>query len=78
MTEEQAKNIDPAFAEAELRRLQSEAERNHSERLKLELEAEEVRKHLNQKWYSGRFFVEAIVGGLVAAALLTAWTIEVF
>lgn len=55
----------------------SESERlcNEAEKQKLERETELLEKQLSQKWYSGRFIVQAVVGGAVAAGLLAVWAI---
>lgn len=66
---------DPQIAEAELRRLNSEAARNEAEREKLNLEALEAKLRLGQKWYKGRILIQLVVGGVVAAALLASWVI---
>ena len=60
---------------AEIRRIESEIAKNEAERIKLIRESEEVGKRLSQKWYSARFLIEAVVGGIVVAALMTAWGI---
>ncbi len=64
--------------QAEIQQLNSEAERNKAEEKKLELETLELQKRLNQKWFSGRVFIEATIGGVVGAALLAAWLIGYF
>ena len=67
-------NIDSRGAHVEastdLNRLKSEAEID-----KLRLEAEELRERINkaQKWYTGRYLVEALIGGVVAGALFMSW-----
>ncbi len=66
------------LSEAERRRLESEIAKNEAERIKLMYEANEAKKRLRQKWYSGRFLVQATVGGLVASALLATWSIGYF
>jgi hypothetical protein len=44
---------------------------------KLRLEAEELRERIERgkKWYTGRYLVEATIGGLVAGALFVSWFI---
>src|SRR4029077_17814783 len=44
-----------------------------AEKGKIELEAKEIERRLKGRWYDGRFFVQAIVGAVVAAALLATW-----
>lgn len=61
--------------ELEDQRLASEIARNEAERDKLLREADEVNRRLEQRWYSGRVFLQAVVAGVVAAGLLTAWGI---
>lgn len=64
--------------QAEIQQLQSEAERNKAEKKKLELETLELQKRLKQKWFSGRIFLQASIGGVVGAALLVAWLVGYF
>src|SRR5687767_11843882 len=40
---------------------------------KVELEAAELERKLNRKWYRARFFIETVVGAVVASALVATW-----
>lgn len=64
--------------QAEIQRLLSETEKNLAEKKKLELESAELRKRLNRNWFTGRAFIEALIGGVVGAALLAAWLVGYF
>lgn len=41
----------------------------------LELQARELESRLNTRWFEGRFLVQSLVGGAVAAGLFSAWMI---
>lgn len=56
----------------------SERDKNLSEKAKLELEAQEIKQRLSSRWYKNRIAIEAIVGGVVASALLAVWLINYF
>jgi hypothetical protein len=74
-------NIDPEapdISEVNLRRLESEIAKNKADQQKSEIEAEEIRKRLNQKWYASRIFVQTGIGAIVSAALITAWFVGFF
>jgi hypothetical protein len=45
---------------------------------KLETESQEVRRRIEVKWYQGRFLIQSVVGGTVAAALFVTWFIGFF
>jgi DNA repair exonuclease SbcCD ATPase subunit len=75
MPDSDAKSPQAASADLRTRRFESEAARNEAERLKLEAETAELRQRLGQKWYSGRLFLQATVGGIVASALMATWVI---
>ena len=68
----------PNISDVNLRRLESEIAKNKAERQKFEIEAEEIRKRLIQKWYEGRIFVQTGIGAIVAAALIAAWFVGFF
>ncbi len=63
---------------AQARKILADARKIEAEANRLELEATEIKQRIDQKWYKGRFFVEAIVGGVVAAGLLSGWFIQYF
>lgn len=63
---------------AQARKILAHARKVEAEANRLELEATEIKQRIDQKWYKGRFFVEAIVGGIVAAGLLSGWFIQYF
>lgn len=54
---------------AEIAKIEAETE-------KLRAEISEVNARLKVRWFEGRFFVQAVVAGIVAAGLLTAWSVE--
>ena len=64
--------------QAEIQQLLSEAARNEAEKHKFELEASEVEKRMKQKWFSGRAFIQALIGGVVGSALVAAWIVGYF
>ena len=68
-------NDTPVNNQAEQRKLESEIEKNRAECHKAELEAEEIQKRLNVKWYSSRLFLQALVAGIIGAGLFGAWVI---
>ena len=49
--------------------------RNRAEARKFDLEAEEIEKRLSRHWLSPVSVMQAILGGVIAAGLLTAWFI---
>jgi chromosome segregation ATPase len=53
------------------RRVESEIAKNNAECGKFTAEADKLR----QRWYSGRSLFQAIIGGIVASALLATWII---
>ncbi len=68
----------PNISDVSLRKIESEIEKSKAEQHKFELEAEEIRKRLNQKWYKSRIFVQTGIGAIVAAALIAAWFVGFF
>lgn len=68
----------PNISDVNRRRLESEIAKNKAERQKFEIESEEIRKRLLQKWYQGRIFVQTGIGAIVAAALIAAWFVGFF
>jgi len=60
---------DEKLRKAEIAKIEAETE-------KLKAEMNEVNARLKIKWFEERFFVQAIVAGIVAAGLLTAWSVE--
>jgi outer membrane protein OmpA-like peptidoglycan-associated protein len=66
------------LSDAEKRRIESETAKNEAEKTKFTLEAEEVRRRLSQKWYSGWFLIKLVVGGIVLSALIANWAIFYF
>jgi len=64
--------------EAEMQRIESETAKNEAELTKFTLEAEEVRRRLSQKWYSGGFLIKLVVGGVILSALIANWAIFYF
>lgn len=76
MTKESDNSENRSLSDAEIRKLESETAKNEAERKKLTLEAEEADKRLRQKWYSKRIIVQALVGGVIASALVAAWMIS--
>ena len=55
---------------------QAELEKLKAERDKLKLEVEEVRERLKPFWRRPRIFLQTIVGGVAAAALLSGFGID--
>lgn len=55
--------------------LHSEAEtaRIEAETAKLRSESHEIEKRLAEKWYQGRFFVQALIAGIAASGLIVGW-----
>lgn len=76
MTKESENSENRSLSDAEIRKLESETAKNEAERKKLTLEAEEADNRLRQKWYSKRIIVQALVGGVIASALVAAWMIS--
>ena len=68
----------PGISEVNRRKIESEIAKSKAEQHKFELEAEEIRKRLNQKWYKSRIFVQTGIGAIVAAALIAAWFVGFF
>jgi len=78
MSKETDKFQGNPLPETEKRIIESEIAKNGAEKTKPNLEAEEVQKRSSQRWYSGRIFVRAVVGGIGASALIAAWMIGYF
>lgn len=68
--------MDKTDAETEL--IISEQEKNIAEKIKFDLEAQEIRQRLKSRWFKNRIAIEAIVGGIVASALVAVWLINYF
>jgi hypothetical protein len=68
----------PNISEVNRRKLESEIAKNKADQQKSEIEAEEIRKRLNQKWYKSRIFVQTGIGAIVAAALIATWFVGFF
>ena len=68
----------PNISEVNRRKIESEIAKSKAEQHKFELEAEEIRKRLNQNWYKSRIFVQTGIGAIVAAALIAAWFVGFF
>lgn len=60
---------DAQYQKAELEKLEAE-------RVKLDLEAEEVKERLKPFWRRPRIFLQTLVGGFAVAALLAGWGID--
>ena len=67
---------DELLRKAELQRLDAETARQKAETHKYELEAQELAKRINNRWFFGRFFIQSIVSGVVAAGLVASWFVE--
>ena len=62
---------------AEIERIQEETKRIKAERLKLELEREELKKNLNLPWYKRRTFLQAFIGVIVLIPLIWFYVKEI-
>lgn len=56
-------------------KLDAERRKSEAERVKLWLEAEEIRKRLHKKWYQEATLLKWAAAGMVAGALLLTWVI---
>ncbi len=61
--------------EYQIKKLESESERNDAERRKILKEMEVIDKRLHERIYTSKNILQAVVGGIVAAALISAWGI---
>lgn len=67
------KPVDDRQLNAQIKHLHAQAAKEQAEGRKLDAEAQEVDDRRRRKWYQTRYFAQASVGGIVAAALLVSW-----
>lgn len=67
------KPVDDRQLQAQIKHLYAQAAKEQAEGRKLDAEAQEVDDRRRRKWYQTRYFAQASVGGIVAAALLVSW-----
>lgn len=66
------------LAQTEFKTLEAERRKAQAETRKVLLEAREIRQRLKQKWYRKPYVLEAIIGGFLAAAVITTWVVNDF
>lgn len=72
------KEDEMKFTNLESRKLESEIQMNMIQSQKLSIEAKEIEKRINQKWFNWRILMQSAVGGIVGSALLAAWLVGYF
>lgn len=66
------------LTQTEFKKLEAERRKAQAETRKVLLEAREIRQRLKQKWYRKPYVLEAIIGGFLAAAVITTWVVKDF
>lgn len=54
-------------------RTKAEIARIEAEAAKLLAERNEIEKRLNERWYTGRYFIQAVIAGIAASGLIVGW-----
>lgn len=75
-----SKNIEDTLKEAELTKLHSEIKKIDSDYSKNELEKKEIQSRINKKWWNiqASGLIQAVIGGVVAGALVAGFGLDHF
>ena len=70
--------IEDQIKEKELKRVDAEIARIKEEKRKLGLESEELERKSNLRWYNKPLFIQAIIAGVIAGALIGGFLLDHF